>query len=117
MKGDKNPFYGKTHTNDTKNKISEYRTGTTASDETKALMSSQRQGEKNGMYGKGHTEESRKKISETRKAKGYEISGKNNPFYGKTHTKKTLLKIKNTKTIKKLLQEINEIKIIINTII
>lgn len=46
MKGENNPFYGKHHTEETKEKL---------------------KGENNPMYGKQHTDESRKKMSEARK--------------------------------------------------
>lgn len=55
MFGENNPFYGKTH-----------------SEETKALLSekaSERVGEKNPFYGKHHTEETKKKISEANSIK------------------------------------------------
>ena len=52
MKGEKNPFYGKKHSEETKRKISEA---------TKC--------ENNPMYGKHHSEESKKKISEAHKGK------------------------------------------------
>lgn len=52
VSGEKNPFYGKHHTEETRKKISE-----------------SLKGQKNPMYGKHHTEETRKKISETRNKK------------------------------------------------
>jgi len=51
--GKGNPFYGKHHSEETKEKISQSRKGKTA-------------GEKHPMYGKKHSEESLKKISEHR---------------------------------------------------
>lgn len=54
--GKNNPFYGRTHTNETKRKISR--------------------------LGKYHTAASRKQMSESKKGK---LSGKNNPMFGKTH--------------------------------
>lgn len=55
--GENNPFYGKTHTKETKQKISEARKGKCA-------------GVEHPMYGKTHTEESIKKISKNRQGKG-----------------------------------------------
>lgn len=52
-----NPFYGKTHTQETKQKISESRKGKCA-------------GVNHPFYGKKHTEEELKKMSENRKGKG-----------------------------------------------
>lgn len=49
--GENNGFYGKHHTQETKDKIAAKRIGTTASSETKKLLSSQRAGELNSQYG------------------------------------------------------------------
>lgn len=51
-----NPFYGKTHTQETKDLISEHRKGKVA-------------GKNHPMYGKHHSEETLQKISDSRKAK------------------------------------------------
>ena len=61
--GEENPFYGKTHTDEFKEKMREFRTGNKASDETKAKMSAMRKGEGNSMFGKTHKSESIKKMS------------------------------------------------------
>lgn len=63
VSGENNPFFGKKHTEETKQKISKIRTGTTASLATKEKMSKTHNG-------KRHTEETRKKISNNRKGKG-----------------------------------------------
>ena len=72
--GEKNPFYGKKHSEETKRKISEAKTGIPSptkglifSQERKDEMSKLKKGNKN-MLGKKHSLESRKKMSE--KAKG-----------------------------------------------
>ena len=57
FKGEGNPFYGKYHTEETKQLISEHRKG-------------KRAGEEHPMYGKHHTEDSLQKMSENRKSKG-----------------------------------------------
>ena len=57
FKGEGNPFYGKHHTEETKQLISEHRKG-------------KRAGEEHPMYGKHHTEDSLQKMSENRKSKG-----------------------------------------------
>lgn len=57
MSGENNPFYGKHHTEESKEKISKNRKGKCA-------------GEEHPFYGKHHTEESLKKMSENRKGKG-----------------------------------------------
>ena len=54
--GDSNPFYGKHHTKETKDMISQKLTGVLV-------------GEKNPMYHKTHTEEARRKISDANKGK------------------------------------------------
>ena len=61
-KGERNGYYGKHPTEETKQKISE-----------------SLKGEKNGFYGKHHTEETRQKISKANKGK---LKGENNPMYG-----------------------------------
>ena len=71
MKGENNPFYGKKHSRETRDKLS--------------FNASQRIGKKNPFYGKHITDEHKLKMNN---ALG-DISGKNNPFYGKKHTEKT----------------------------
>jgi hypothetical protein len=60
MSGEKNHFYGNTHTEEIKKKMSEAMTG-----------------EKNHFYGNTHTEETKKKMSEAK-------TGKKHPMHGKT---------------------------------
>ena len=102
--GENNPMFGKTHSIETRRKISENHAdvsgennpnyGKSCSDETKQKLSELRKGkftgEDNPFYGKKHTEESKQKISEKRKGK---FIGENNPFYGKKHTEETKKKI------------------------
>lgn len=66
QKGDKNPFYGKKHTNETKIKISN--------------AAKKRIGNKNPFYGKEHSEKTKDLISNGLKGK---FAGKNNPNYKK----------------------------------
>jgi hypothetical protein len=63
--GNKNPFYGKTHTEENKKKFS--RKGSKHSIETKLLMSESRTGSKNIFYGKKHSEETIVKMSYSHK--------------------------------------------------
>jgi hypothetical protein len=63
IKGENNPFYGKTHSEEIKEKIRQSKLG-----------------ENNPNYGKSHSEENRRKMSEKKKGK---FKGKNNPNYGK----------------------------------
>ena len=71
-KGENNPNYGKTLSEEHRKKIGKAMKGKTLSEKTKQKMSEATKGENNPMYGKKHTEESKQKMSETKK-------GKNNP--------------------------------------
>jgi group I intron endonuclease len=78
--GESNPFFGKTHTEESKQKISDSKTGNSPawnkgipfSDESRQKMSEA----KKGKPGNPHTEESKKLLSESHK-------GANNPMFGK----------------------------------
>ena len=61
MKGENNPFYGKTHSEETKELIRQRNA------ETKHIRSEKLKGENNGMYGKQHTEETKQYLSKTSK--------------------------------------------------
>ena len=54
-------------TEESREKMRQYRLGKKASKETRELLSTIRMGEKNSFYGKHHTEETRKKMSQSRK--------------------------------------------------
>ena len=102
--GENNPMFGKTHSIETRRKISENHAdvsgennpnyGKPRSDETKQKLSELRKGkftgEDSSFYGKKHTEEAKQKMSEKRKGK---FTGEDNPFYGKKHTEETKKKI------------------------
>lgn len=75
--GKNNSFYGKTHTEETKRRLSE--------------VSSSRTGDKHHSYGKPLSEEHKKKLSER-------LSGENHPFYGKTLSEETRRKISEART-------------------
>ena len=106
--GENNPFYGKRHTEETKQKISEANKGKkhefseehkqkigesnkgkTLSEETKQKISESRKGkccgENHPMFGKQHSEETKQKISEANKGNDY--------FKGKHHTEETKQKL------------------------
>jgi len=75
--GEKNGMYGKTHTEEVRQKISH-------------LKKVNNIGNKNPFYGKTHTEEVRQKLSDAAKLK----IGKENSFYGKHHSEETKAKIR-----------------------
>jgi group I intron endonuclease len=68
--------------------------GRTHSLETRKKMSLSKSGEKNPFYGKKLSEKTRAKMSEAR-------SGKKHPFYGKKHSEETLKKMSDVKKGKK----------------
>lgn len=74
--GQKNPMYGKHHSEETKQKIRKNTDKSfTQTIEYKEKMSKIVSGEKNGMYGRTHTKISKQKMSEAKKGKKL---GKNN---------------------------------------
>ena len=70
-------FLGKSHSNNTKQKMSE-----------------SHKGEKNPNFGKPRSEETKRKISAAKKGKHNNNKGENNPFYGKHHTEETKRKLR-----------------------
>ena len=89
-KGENHPFYGKHH-----------------SEETKQKMSEAKKGEKHPLYGKQLSEETRRKMSEAKKGEklseetkgkiSKSISGENHPLYGKHHSEETKRKMSEAK--------------------
>lgn len=75
--GDKNPFYGKKHTEEFKDRMSRSR-------------KSMYMGKGNPFYGKRHTEETKEKLSKINRGKQL---GEDNPFFGKKHSKATRRKM------------------------
>ena len=102
VRGEKSPWYGKHHKQETKDKISSARKGKYA-------------GEKNPMYEKHHTQESKDKMSKSHKGKQLKQetkdkiskanSGENNPNYGKHLSQETKDKMSKSHKGKKLTQE------------
>ena len=97
--GDRNVMYGKNHTDETLQKMSDNnpwkgkhsnRLGAHLTDEQKLHLSQINSGENNAMFGKHHSAESRQKISDNLKGK---MSGEKNPFYGKKHDEASLKKM------------------------
>ena len=66
MVGENNPFYGKHHTENVKNRLIELHTGMKVSHDARQKMSESRKGDKNNFYGRHHTEDSKHKISLSR---------------------------------------------------
>ena len=113
--GKDNPFYGKSHSEEnrrkisecnkgktvseeTRRKISEGNKGKTVSEETRRKISISKSGENNPFYGKSLSEETKRKLSEANR-------GKNNPLYGKSHSEETKRKIGEAQKGKTLSQE------------
>ena len=99
MKGENNPFWGKHHTEETKEFLKMINVGKKWTEEQKKKMSETRKGRKmpprseewkmkqmESQKGRKHTEETRKKMSEKRK-------GENNGMYGKHHTEEARKKM------------------------
>lgn len=102
MIGEKNHFYGKTHSEETKKKLSLIHKGKTINQKTKLAVSERHKGVplseehkekiKKSLTGKKRTEEQRKRISDAKKGKpntekqkrehSIRMTGKGNPNYG-----------------------------------
>ena len=118
LSGERNHFYGKKHSPETRRKISEAAKDRVISEETRRKLSEARTGEKNHLYGKRHSTETRRKISEA--GKGRVISeetrrklseaGKgriphNKGVFGRRQSKEACRKISEGQKGKKLSQE------------
>lgn len=88
--GEKNPFFGKTHSSETRRKMSIARRKRVISVATREKMSRSLSGKNNPMYGKSLSLESRKKLSDSLKGK---YCGKNHPMYGRHHSEESKLKM------------------------
>ena len=108
--GEKNSFYGKHHSEETKNKLSEYHKGKKAwnsgktniySEETLKKISESCKGRTPWNKGKYLSEETRKKLSESHKC----LIGEKNPFYGKHHSEEA--RKKNSEAHKKKVNKYN----------
>jgi hypothetical protein len=75
--GEKNGMFGKTHSNETKQKLHEASAG-----------------ENNGMFGKKHSKETRQKIS---KLTSEAVSGEKHPMFGKKHSEESKQKMREAK--------------------
>ena len=107
MSGEKNPHYGKHHTEEARAAISAKLSGENSpwygkppankgvpwTEEQKANLSAVRMGEKNGFYGKHHTEEAKERNRQAHLGKSG-IRGKNHYMYGKHHSEETKAKMR-----------------------
>jgi len=103
--GNENPMFGKNHSQETKNKISNSNKGKYV-------------GDKNPMFGKTHSQEAKDKISEANTGRVVSIEvkkkmseshkGENNYFYGKRHSQETIDKIIQANTGKTCPEEIKQ---------
>ena len=88
--GDKNPMFGRHHTEDAKKKVSIANKGRVLSEEHKKKISKANKGKlcgsKHPNYGKHLSSETKNKISNS-------VKGENNGFYGKRHTAETKEKL------------------------
>ena len=92
MSGEGNPFYGKCHSEETKNILRQQRTGMKASDETRKKISNICKGRfqdptERMKCGRPHTEEWKQEQS-------VRMSGVNHPMFGRNHTEETKEKMK-----------------------
>ena len=99
ISGKNNPMFGKTHSEEARQKISV--AAKNISNETRHKMSIAKIGKAGPMLGKTHSEETKKRLSEARK----NLIGDNNPFFGKTHSEETRQKLSKAQTGKKLSKE------------
>lgn len=97
--GEKSPFYGKHHSEESKRKLSLTHKGKHLSEETKKKISESQSGEKNHFFGKHHSEESKKKMSELK-------SGEKHPMFGKHHSEETKQKMRDAHKKRKLLKQL-----------
>jgi len=101
--GENNPFYGKNHTEETKEKLKIINKGKKLSEELKEKMRISRLSKNNHFYGKSHTEKTKQKMSELKKgnknALGYkmtkeQIEKSRQKRIGKKHTEEHKKKLR-----------------------
>lgn len=91
ISGENNPFYGKHHSEETREKMRKNHADFSGKNHPNYGIS--RYGKDNPNYGNRYSEETRRKISENHA----DMSGENNPMYGKTHSEDARIKMRNAK--------------------
>ncbi len=86
----KNPFKGKRHSEESRQRMSISHKNQVVSEETKKRLSEHNSGSGNPFYGKHHTEETKRIIS-------LKNSGTNSSMYGKKHSQETIEKMRQAK--------------------
>lgn len=104
MRGEGNPFYGKTHSPDAIAKIIAANKGKTISEEAKAKqsksMAGKHRGSDNPYYGKKHSVEAQDKMSKAQHRILEQLKAENKPHWnvGRKHTAETMAKLTAEKT-------------------
>ena len=91
ISGKNNPFYGKHHSEETREKMRNNHAD--VSGENNPNYGISRYGKDNPNYGNRYSEETRRRISENHA----DMSGEHNPMYGKKHSEDTRIKMRNSK--------------------
>ena len=90
---------GRTHSEETKQKMSDFNRGKTLSEETREKISTTMSGKNNHFYGKHHSEETRKKLSDVKRGRKHSLEtrakmrGENHHYYGKKRSAETCAKM------------------------
>lgn len=95
MTGEKNPFYGKKHTEETIEYLREINTGKIISQETrdklKKSMTGKHKGEHNPFYGKKHSEETREKLKKAYQNRTDKLEELNIPHWNTGKTRECVI--------------------------
>lgn len=100
LSGDKHPSFGKTFSEEHRNRISQAKKGKALSEEHKTKIKNQTSGKNNPRYGKGWSEEQRIKWKETIRANN-SLVGSNNPNWNPTLDRKSMSVYRSNKNLLK----------------